>query len=323
MKAIHLKARAYCFEDIKIFCEKLSKIGMIKIEEGDYIKLIAPFTDFKSQAYEGSPDITFEFKTHITLKKVLSIIKNITDAHAIYETINFEEFYTGARLYSNCGGSINQALLQQRKIKQSKKSYEEKTMKKLTTDDNITQIENQPYGYYTGYIFTNELSLSGSQEEIDDFTKEIKGRDNEFEFINLLPMPSYISFSTDWWYIKYGLDSPYSFNTIYQHNFIVFETSLRSPIRFFENISHYYQNIIFSIKFYNNVTNQKGTAIIHNGEIIKEEHKKVFFIPIYKDGKILYYEELELIDTYEEDLFTDRVLDSGDLENYLSNYSIA
>lgn len=117
MKEIHLKARAECFQDIKIFCEKLSKIGMIKIQEGDYIKLIAPFTDFKYQTYEGYPDISFEFKTHITLKKVLSIIKNITDAYVIYETINFKEFYTGDRSDCWCGAGINQALSQQRKIK--------------------------------------------------------------------------------------------------------------------------------------------------------------------------------------------------------------
>ncbi len=126
MKEIHLKARAEFFEDIQIFCKKLSKIGMIKIEESDYIKLIAPFTDFKYQICEGIPNLTFEFKTHLKLIKVLSIIKKITDVLVIYETINFVEFYTGERSYCTYEGDVNQALLQQRKIKQALKAKRSK-----------------------------------------------------------------------------------------------------------------------------------------------------------------------------------------------------
>ncbi len=82
------KFRAECFEDAAIF------LGVAQ----RYIKDVDIADDAKM--LEGEPDVVIEFSSNRSIDALRALAREEDDCHAIVQTLQFKETYTGERDYT-------------------------------------------------------------------------------------------------------------------------------------------------------------------------------------------------------------------------------
>lgn len=100
MESKTYKLRAETIDDVFRFLRRFKqKLWGIKIEQ----QFLSPAQGQELGEFQQTgipiPDVTFEFKTKVTLQEIIATLKKVPDSHVMRQTVNPINEYTGNRIY--------------------------------------------------------------------------------------------------------------------------------------------------------------------------------------------------------------------------------
>lgn len=113
----------------------------------------------------------------------------------------------------------------------------------------------------------NNLKINGKKKKIKSFMKKIKDDDGEVTFEKLLPMPDDVKDWYHWninnWGTKWG-----GTESLFDDDYVSFDTAWSPPIPFLETVSTRYPNLEFTLTYLETGLDFCGLFSVKNGKIL-------------------------------------------------------